>query len=695
MPAFGVLPPNRETPRPSDAAEYSQVDQLYAWVTRVIAPRGRARVDQWDSRLGTWAHAYEREIVLGERMPRAPFAIYLTDVAGRYRLLAFDLDARGEGDGQLWADAYVLEGLLDAAGLRYVIAKSGPGPGLHFWAAVPDGVAKELVEAIARAAAARLLRLDTSPLMNARTGCVRPPGAPHRDGGHSRVLYPATVAEVADVLRTGNPPERIEHLAQLLDAHPTTGPSREPEPTSRRPVVRERGGVRIVGTRGRLSSDVERLLQQQPAPGRGHAVVAAICTRLALARWSYADFAALVEANANAPGLEHLRSQGHRRTGRRTPRSDGQAIAVARRQWARCVTFAASLPPRTNRSAPGSAGDSEEVTALCRRAEEVLAAVDEPSWWSRQAGPSDRKALMYVALCTLDALTDEVQVDCRRSALATGMGRSTAARAHERLIADGRLERTAVGEGQKPHSYRLTSTDAWTNEKGGTQATPRPPLEGVVRSRDELRNELRGRLELVSHDVWTEGYRGQQPRGLGRHAAVTYGVVAGQGHHGTQLYSVKELAEITGYGPRTVAGHLARLGRYRLCHQRGGRWGGGPGELDVVASQLGVAGTRRRRAATYEAERDMYDWWTAELDWLRAPKRHRRRTGLRRRHDADDDQVRIVDPALPTWSRRARYPRTAAGRPDHSTARHRMLDRYGVEPTPLNIAGRDDEHAAA
>src|SRR5262245_50429306 len=104
MPFFGVLDRDGEVPRPADTVEYSQVDQLYAWGTRVIAPRGRARVDIWDPRRGMWAHAYEREIVLGDRMPREPFAIYLTDFAGRFRLLVFDLDAQGEDDAQLWGD---------------------------------------------------------------------------------------------------------------------------------------------------------------------------------------------------------------------------------------------------------------------------------------------------------------------------------------------------------------------------------------------------------------------------------------------------------------------------------------------------------------------------------------------------------------------------------------------------------------
>lgn len=182
--------------------------------------------------------------------------------------------------------------------------------------------------------------------------------------------------------------------------------------------------------------------------------------------------------------------------------------------------------------------------------------------------------------------------------------------------------------------------------------------------------------------MWTEGYRGGEPTGLGRHAATTYGALVEQGIRGERPYDVRELAEITGYGPRTVRAHLARLARHRLCSERDGGWASGPGDLDTVALHLGVAGTRSRRAATYEAERDMHDWWTAELDWLRAPKRHRRRAGPRGRQDTDDDQVRIIDPALPAWSRRARYPRTIGGRPDHAAARRRMLNRHGVEPTP-------------
>ena len=97
-----------------------------------------------------------------------------------------------------WRSAYLarsrsredLLDLLDRAGADYLVAESGPGGGRHVWAALAEPVDAETVAGLARLMRHLCPTLDLAPLTNPATGCVRPPGAPHRAGGASEVNGP-------------------------------------------------------------------------------------------------------------------------------------------------------------------------------------------------------------------------------------------------------------------------------------------------------------------------------------------------------------------------------------------------------------------------------------------------------------------------------------------------------------------------
>ncbi|MFC7650407.1 hypothetical protein ACFQX6_66265 [Streptosporangium lutulentum] len=155
-----------------------------------------------------------------------PFAWYLTNRFQEFLFAVFDLDA-AKGDVQ--RDVAELVDLLEQAELSYLVCASGPAGGLHVWVPVRP-VGAGLVDAIARAAARRLPTLDISPLTNPKTGCVRPPGAPHRHGGMSVPLAnwrPITAAATAAVLSRANEVERLQRLAVLLNADPASQVSQE------------------------------------------------------------------------------------------------------------------------------------------------------------------------------------------------------------------------------------------------------------------------------------------------------------------------------------------------------------------------------------------------------------------------------------------------------------------------------------
>ncbi|WP_068929380.1 hypothetical protein [Planobispora rosea] len=625
-----------------------------------------------------WAHSYAPTAALGEVAPVGPFAWYLTNTRREFEFLVFDLD-RGRGDVE--RDADELMSVLETADIGYLVCVSGPARGLHIWVPI-EPVAAAAVRALARAAARRWPSLDISPLTNARTGCVRPPGAPHRHGGISVPVaewVPITPEATAAALSERNPAEAIERLAVLLDADALGGEQIEADAV--RTIETTPEGLRLAGRRHPV--DIAELLATVPEPGAGHAHLARILVRLALARWSATETGRMLETNLQAPGLVHLRRQGGARSRHRGP---GERAALISRQWERAVAYAATLRPPAapvdgaqdddaeQQNAPTDGWDVRLATVV-PLVEGVRAAIAaEPGRWSTQAGPSDRRALEYVLELALEAVTDEIEVDCRRLALATGMGRSTAARALGRLCLDEWLALAAPGEGQRAHRYRVlpqaledAAGTAVTKEacepvvQGGTQGNP-PPGGAVPRhraARELHRESLSARRAILSHDVFAHPSPARGQAGLGRHVAVTAVALS------TGLYKVNDLVRVTGYSPRTVRRHLETLKGHQLARQSPrpapAAWRRTPTRLDTVAARIGAAGTRERRHRAYAIERDTYAWWLAELGWMRTKGKRRRPLG--------PDQTRLVLAGLPRWSNRDRYPRDHTGRADHRAAR--------------------------
>ncbi|GIH97847.1 hypothetical protein ACFFMN_40265 [Planobispora siamensis] len=657
----------------ADAGEQSAA--FYA-ALRALAPRGRARLDVRTDAGDAWAHTYAATAKLGEDPPAGPYAWYLTNTRREFAFIVFDLD-RGRGDVE--RDADELMSVLEAADIRYLVCVSGPARGLHLWVPV-EPVAAAVVRALARAAARRLPTLDISPLTNTRTGCVRPPGAPHRAGGISVPVHqwvPITPEATAAALAERNPAEAIERLAVLLDAD-DPGPE-QIEAEAVRTIETTPAGPRLAGRRHPV--DVAELLATTPGPGAGHAHLARILVRLALARWSAPEATRLLEDHLQAPGLVHLRCQGGARSRHRGP---GERVALIARQWERAVAYAATLRPlaapvdgppgEAEQSAPADEWDVRlaAVVPLVAGVREAIAA--EPGRWSTPAGPADRRALEYVLELALQTAREEIELDCRRLALATGMGRSTAARALERLILDGWLELAARGEGQRAHRYRVlpqshgeVAASPVTNEvsgsvaQGGTQGNPplAAELQRLRAARARHCSELLARRTLVSHDVFAHPHRARGPAGLGRHVAGTAAVLD------TGLYKVQDMARVTGYSLRTTRRHLEILRAHRLARTserpEPGAWRRTRTRLHTVAVRIGAAGTRERRHRSYAIEREAYTWWLAELGWMRT-------TGKRRR-PPEPDQSRLVLAGLPRWGNRDRYPRDHHGRADHRAAR--------------------------
>src|SRR5205085_448987 len=110
-----------------------------------------------------------------------------------------------------------LRRVLTAAGIAWVEAVSGPTGHRHLLTTWPKGLDAGAVRAVAVALRDRVAPdLDVTPLTNPKTGCIRPPGSPHRHGGRSEVAgCPRTALRI---LRAGNSAASFDRLGKLLDA---------------------------------------------------------------------------------------------------------------------------------------------------------------------------------------------------------------------------------------------------------------------------------------------------------------------------------------------------------------------------------------------------------------------------------------------------------------------------------------------
>jgi len=621
-----------------------------AWeLTRALSPRPVVRVADVDA-YGTVVNTYTRRASTAGPRPDAPWALYLTNQTGSFRLLAFDFDAaKGDPAG----DAAMLCGWLEDAGLAHLLTRSGPSGGRHVWLALSDAVDAGTVDTLARLVRARLPSLDIAPLANPVTGCVRPPGSPHRAGGSSTVLAgdpaalaaptvtAADVTRLVDTLAAGHQPEPLAPLDPAV-----------PLPTDRT------GRFYLPGIRRQLPAGSAQALQVHAAAVDANTVLRRVLVGAAAARWRCADVAALV---ALSPGLEHLRSQGQGPGVARRVRSPGEGRAVLARQWDRAVRWVASHPRASNCEDPTF---EPRAAALAGLVEAAQTRADAASGrWAGPGGPADRRVLDALCLLSLQAVSAVVEADIRRLGLVCGIGRETARTALLRLARDGWVTRHAPAQGPRAASWILNGgLSTVIDVPGRSQADPRPPGAGAA-ERNRWLTLLRTRLGAAAHDVFT--FAG----GLGHAVGQLYATLT------SQFASTSHLAHQLGYSPDDTGIRLGALRAARLARRTSKGWSVvGADRRDSAAVRLGVAGRLADRARRYALEREAFAWWSGELVWMHAP----RRTGAGRRPGLG--QLVVLDPAdtVPAWPA---HPRRGDGRADFAAAR-RVLATGTVNQSP-------------
>jgi len=628
------------------------LSRLQAWaLTRAVSPRPLVRVADVDA-YGNAVNTYTRRARTAGARPDAPWAVYLTDQTGRFRLLAFDFDA---AKGNPAADAAMLGGWLEHAGLAHVLACSGPSGGRHVWVALAEAVDAAVVDTLARLARARLPSLDIAPLSNPVTGCVRPPGAPHRAGGSSRVLAgdPAalaaptvTAADVAGLVASLAAGQRPDPLAQLADPG-------APLPSDRA------GRLFLPGVRRQLPAGSVQALQVDAAAVDANRVLCRVLVGAVAARWRCADIAGLV---AHSPGLEHVRSQGQGPGVPRRVRSPIECRAVLARQWDRAVRWVAAHPRARNLEDPTF---EPRAAALAAVVEQVQTRADAAAGrWAGPGGPADRRVLDALCVLSLHAVSTVVEADIRRLGLVCGIGRETARTALLRLARDGWVTRHAPADGPRAASWILIEALSTTTDvPSRSQAAPRPPGAGSA-ERNRWLNLLRTRLGAAAHDVFTPA------GGLGHATGQLYATLT------SQPASTSQLTHQLGISLADIGIRLGLLRAARLARRTSKGWSVVRADRrDAAAVRLGVAGRLADRARRYAQEREAFAWWTDELTWMHAPRRTAasRRPGL--------GQLVVLDPDTPpAWPA---HPRRGDGRADFAAARRVLTTGAVNQPRQL------------
>ena len=607
-----------------------------AWVlTRAISPRDRVRVAAVDAS-GEVLNQYSRtRSIERTRPPAAPWAVPLASTDG-FRLIVFDLDAK-RGEASTAADAAVLADLLVEARIPHLVCRSGPSGGRHVWAATSEPVDPSLVGTMSRLAAAVLPSLDIAPLRNSATGCVRPPGSPHRDGGRSEVLTGTLDCLLTPTIGTAE----IEQLVRLLATRVTgTAPTGDFSTGSSMRFDRQ-GHPYLPGSKRPLPAASLAALTTPVAGLDASVTLNRVLLGAAASHWHLADVA---ELTGTAAGLEHLRTR--RTTHGRTPRGTrGQAETLAR-QWRYAVTYVADHPRQTGLDATFD-DRAGALTDVIRAAQERADA--SPGRWTQGGGPSDRRVLDCLHLLALTAVTPIVEADVRRIALTCGIGRETARTALARLAADGWISQARPAAGVHGAAWHTDPQNLLPrqDEPARSQAATRPEGAGAA-ERTAVLQQLQHRIDLMTHDVFT-------------------------GNHALPLAAGNLYARLTTASPSTSTSttdldhHLLdRMAELGLVHRPATTWvPTEPASRDRAASQLGVEGRLHARRRRYLAERVAWAWWQAEHAWMCGPR-------TRRDARPRPDQTPLWQPAGAV--RYPKHPRGPDGRADYSAARAAVTD---------------------
>ncbi|MEL7978393.1 helix-turn-helix domain-containing protein [Isoptericola sp. F-RaC21] len=396
---------------------------------------------------------------------------------GTCRTLCLDLDVTDGDMAATAAEAASLERWLVECGAR-VVTDVGPTGGRHVYVPladrIPFDVARELVEALA------LLfpSLDPSPHRSVRSGCIRTPGALHKNWGHQQLTMSLSAAY--DVLRRPNGADVVESMRVRLRPQIAAWRARATPPRGRLELA---GGVDIdehspaqpAGQAGDVRGPVLRIAREgiydvarYPTPSEARAAVMAAAAR---AGWRLADVAARIEDGrwAGLAALYAHHSPGSQR--HRITRDWAAAAALVARtektnpQVRRHIQSENDTVRRSNTSARESQGGATPPPAsdptlgdehgFIRTWRAALRTTEQHRFPGR-AGYAVRFVLRALGGFAHSTGSRYVAVGTRSLAIATGVEHSTVSLALRAAAAAGWCDRLEAAHGEHADLYALT-----------------------------------------------------------------------------------------------------------------------------------------------------------------------------------------------------------------------------------------------
>ena len=612
--AFGLGTATKRSPaKTSPASDRRLLRQLFDACTRRWSPRPRLRLD------GLQSHNYLTTSIVPAVAPAVPWAIHLADTDHRFRLLAFDLDSSRHGADVAANDARRLCGVLDELGVAHLRTASGPSGGQHVWVRLTaPGAPADKVRELAHALRQHYPSLDSAPLNNPTTGAVRPPGAPHRHGGHSLpYLRGKSLIDMLADMDKGTSPEVVQWL---LARHPHSELPQRDHRTRMVRLIDDQAGIRLDRPQRPLTARTRALLSTTPPPGTDRSALAhSILLGMATTGHSLADVQAAVES---APGLARLREDKDR------------GCDDTARQWLRAVEAAA-------RFIPSAVEEREPIDNELDQIEAVV--MEDPTRWARAGGASDERILHALIVLARTARTRTLDIDVRRLAEAAAIDASTVSRRLRTLISDGWVTLIRQGSGTRASTWELN-----LHFSAATQGEPAPGPHSRTSS---------ALLDHHTHDVWSNRI------GLGGVAARIHWVVLEFWKPGISALDrtmISRVVSATGYAAATVTRVVQKLRDHGLLSLVSSSSLGT--QMNKVAKDLQVRGAAAKRAYRHLIDRELHRWWLEELAW-------RTRRGKKRGVAATRPSGLTLPIEASARARYGRFPKAHNGRVDYRTAR--------------------------
>lgn len=592
------------TARPMGAVRASRdhsPETVWATLAPLMAARGRMRV----SRDGGRNYRARDERPVTETLPNQPAALLVYDHTGRAPVVCLDLDASRGGTEAVDRDHDALTRLLDRLGARW-FSDTSPNGGRHLYVPFADPVPFQEARAFTLALAARTPTLDPLPMLNIQAGCIRPPGARHRSGGHQRLdQSPSTAADALHRPSSAQVWRRLLHeTAATLPADLDVAQAPSADVEERLDALHGIHEPSLEFVRIARTGDYPADRYRSPSEARQAVLWAA-----AASGWTLADVARRL-GDGTWPGLASFYARYSASNRHSALARDWRgAITFEKRRRQRPTTPGRDELVRSRTTSPqqthgrGVAGAGRNVN---RGVRVWLAAVD---LLTRNLDPAVRTVLY--ALGEAAAVTDSgiVEHGNRSLSIATGLDQSTVGRILRRLReepSDRRLvDLLREAEGVRANSYVLV-------------------VPALLRPACEKKPWRRGRIHAI-RPVFRE---------LGLVAAFVYAAL----EQTDEARSGRHLAQSAGVGHSAAYDALASLAAWGLAEKSAaGGWQIGVACPRRLAEQMGVDEQVAAQMARYRAER--LAWWrylglvdveqspeqaaVALLDdWRRAPPPH-------------------------------------------------------------------------